>query len=283
MSTEKTTKTTNKVTTNKASGKKGYVSTNEIFNSITMRDLAKIGLWNEEEIDNLFNQAHHKPQLNSLNKELKITLTTLYLCLPYESKIKRVYSEKIRRYKWEYASKWNKDIKAFNDDALQTIYLSLKNDKQDLLDKVSKCKNNTLNRIKSALLFQTYGYYRELQSHKNKDDYNLYKDLYKVAIAQYLKSNGVTPSIQVINYLCDDTNISGINKNINADDVNIKVATSYEKYVLNFTYSLVQALIDYKVINAESYLHNNLFANSLDDIDVKSDLQLLQDIAEIDN
>lgn len=282
MST-KTTNTTNKVTTNKAGAKKGYVSTNEIFNSITMRDLAKIGLWNEQEIDNLFKQAHHKPQLNSLNKELKITLTTLYLCLPYESKIKRVYSEKIRRYKWEYASKWNKDIKAFNDDALQTIYLSLKNDKQDLLDKVSKCKTNTLNRIKSALLFQTYGYYRELQAHKNKDDCNLYKDLYKVAIAQYLKSNGVTPSMQVINYLCDDTNISGLNKNINIDNVNVKVASTYEKYVLNFTYSMVQALIDYKVINAKSYLHNNLFANSLDDIDVKSDLQLLQDIASIDD
>lgn len=278
-----TVKTTNKVATNKAAAKKGYVSTNEIFNSITMRDLAKIGLWNEKEIDDLFNQAHHKPQLNSLNKELKITLTTLYLCLPYESKIKRVYSEKVRRYKWENASKWNKDIKAFNDDALQAIYLSLKNDKQDLLDKVSKCKNNTLNRIKSALLFQTYNVYCELQAHKNKDDYDLYKDLYKVAIAQYLKSNGVTPSIQVINYLCDDTNITGVNKNINADDINIKVATSYEKYVLNFTYSLVQALIDYKVINCESYLHNELFVNSLDDIDIKSDLQLLQDIAEIDN
>lgn len=282
MST-KTTNTTKKVTTNKAGAKKGYVSTNEIFNSITMRDLAKIGLWNEKEIDELFILAHHKPQLNSLNKELKITLTTLYLCLPYESKVKRVYAEKIRRFKWEYASKWNKDIKAFNDDALQTIYLTLKNDKQSLLNKVVECKTNTLDRIKSALLFQTYGYYRDLQAHKNKDDYNLYKDLYKVAIAQYLKTNGVTPSIQVINYLCDDTNISGLNKNINADDVNIKVATSYEKYVLNFTYSMVQALIDYKVINAENYLHNELFVNSLDDIDVKNDLQLLQDIAEIDN
>ena len=276
------TKTTNK-TTNKATNKKGYVSTNEIFNSITMHDLAKIGLWNEKEIDELFKKAHHKPQLNTLNKDLKITLTTLYLCLPYEVKIKRVYSEKIRRFKWENATKWNKEIKAFNDDALQAVYLSLKNDKQELLEKVSKCKTNTINRIKSALLFQTYGYYRDLQSHKNKDDYDLYKNLYKVAIAQYLKSNGVTPSIQVVNYLCDDTNISGLNKNINADDVNIKIATCYEKYVINFTYSLVQSLIDYKVINCESYLKNSLFANSLDDIDIKTDLQLLQDIAEIDD
>lgn len=283
MSTEKTTNTANKVTTNKVTTKKGYISTNEIFNSITMRDMAKIGLWNEKEIDTLFNQAHHKPQLNTINKELKITLTTLYLCLPYESKVKRIYAEKIRRFKWENANKWNKDVKAFNDNDLQTIYLSLISDKQMLLSKVIECKTNTLNRIKSALLFQTYGYYRELQSHKNKDDYDIYKGLYKVAIAQYLKSNGVTPSIQVINYLCDDTNISGLNKNINADDVNIKVASTYEKYVLNFTYSLVQSLIDYKVINCESYLTNNLFANSLDDIDIKNDLQLLQDIAEIDN
>lgn len=271
------TKTTNKTT------KKGYVSTNEIFNSITMRDLAKIGLWNEKEIDELFQKAHHKPQLNTLNKDLKITLTTLYLCLPYEVKIKRVYTEKIRRFKWEYASKWNKDIKAFNDDALQAVYLSLKNDKQVLLNKVIECKKNTLDRIKSALLFQTYNYYRDLQAHKNKDDYELYKDLYKVAIAQYLKSNGVTPSIKVVNYLCDDTNITGLNKNINIDNVNVKVATSYEKFVLNFTYSMVQALIDYKVINTESYLHNELFANSLDDIDIKSDLQLLQEIASIDD
>lgn len=283
MSTKKTTNTTNKVTTNKAATKKGYVSTNEIFNSITMRDLAKIGLWNEKEIDELFILAHHKPQLNTLDKSLKVTLTTLYLCLPYESKVKRIYTEKIRRFKWENASKWNKDIKAFNDDALQAIYLSLKNDKQMLLSKVTECKTNTLNRIKSALLFQTYNVYRDLQSQKNKDNYNLYKDLYKVAIAQYLKTNGVTPSIQIIDYLCDDTNISGLNKNISVDDVNVKVATSYEKYVLNFTYSMVQALIDYKVINCESYLTNNLFANSLDDIDIKSDLQLLQDIAEIDN
>lgn len=282
MSTVKTTKTT-KVTSNKASGKKVYVSANEIFNSTQLRDIAKVGLWNEQEIDNLFNQAHHKPQLNTLDKSLKVTLTTLYLCLPYENKIKRIYAEKIRRFKWDNQNKWNKDLKAFNDNDLQAGYLLLKSDKQSLLNKVIECKTNTLNRIKSALLFQTYGHYRELQAHKNKDDYNLYKDLYKVAIAQYLKSNGVTPSIQVINYLCDDTNISGLNKNINADDVNIKIATSYEKFVINFTYSLVQALIDYKVINCESYLTNNLFANSLDNIDVKNDLQLLQDIAEIDN
>ena len=275
--------TTNKATTNKAASKKVYVSANEIFNSTQLRDMAKIGLWNEKEIDALFNQAHHKPQLNTLDKSLKVTLTTLYLCLPYESKIKRIYAEKIRRYKWENANKWNKDIKAFNDDDLQVIYLSLKNDKQVLLNKVIECKTNTLNRIKSALLFQTYGYYRDLQAHKNKDDYDIYKNLYKVAIAQYLKSNGVTPSIQVINYLCDDTNISGLNKNINADDVNIKIATSYEKFVINFTYSLVQALIDYKVINCESYLTNNLFANSLDDIDVQDDLKLLQEIASIDD
>lgn len=281
MST-KTTNTTNKAGANKAGAKKGYVSTNEIFNSLTMRDLAKVGLWNEEEIDNLFKQAHHKPQLNTLNKELKITLTTFYLCLPYEHKIKRVYNEKLRRFKWENENKWNKDSKSFNDDDLQASYLSLKNDKQQLLNKVIECKSNTLNRIKSALLFQTYEYYRMLQSHKNCDDYNTYKDLYKVAVAQYLQSNGVTPSIQVINYLVDDTNITGVNKNINADDVNIKVATSYEKFVINFTYSLVQALIDYKCINVESYLHNELFVNSLNDVDIQSDLQLLQNIAQID-
>ena len=181
----KTTKTTNKVTTNKVSGKKVYVSANEIFNSTQLRDIAKIGLWNEQEIDNLFNQAHHKPQLNTLNKELKITLTTLYLCLPYENKVKRIYAEKIRRFKWENVNKWNKDIKAFNDNDLQTIYLSLMSDKQSLLNKVTECKTNTLNRIKSALLFQTYNVYRELQAHKNKDDYDIYKGLYKVAIEQY--------------------------------------------------------------------------------------------------
>lgn len=278
------TKTTNTTkTTNKATSKKVYVSANEIFNSTQLRDIAKVGLWNEKEIDDLFSQAHHKPQLNTLDKSLKVTLTTLYLCLPYESKVKRVYAEKIRRFKWDYQNKWNKDAKVFDDDALQTIYLSLMSDKQMLLSKVTECKTNTLNRIKSALLFQTYGVYCELQAHKNKDDYDIYKGLYKVAIAQYLKSNGVTPSIQVINYLCDDTNISGVNKNINADDVNIKIATSYEKFALNFTYSLVQALIDYKVINCDSYLHNKLFVNSLDDMDVQSDLQLLQDIAEIDD
>lgn len=269
-------------TTNKTSNNNVYVSANEIFNSTQLRDIAKVGLWNEQEIDNLFKVAHHKPQLNTINKDLKVTLTTFYLCLPYEHKIKRIYSEKIRRFKWEHNTKWNKDIKAFTDDDLQASYLLLKNDKQQLLSKVIECKKNTLDRIKSALLFQTYSYYRELQSHKNCDDYDIYKDLYKVAIAQYLKSNGVTPTIKLINYLCDDTNISGINKNINADDVDIKVATSYEKFVINFTYSLVQALIDYKVINAENYLHNQLFANSLANIDVQSDLQLLQEISSID-
>ena len=276
----KTVKTTsnNKVTKNS----NVYVSANEIFNSTQLRDMAKIGLWNEKEIDDLFKMAHHKPQLNTLNKELKITLTTFYLCLPYENKIKRVYGERLRRFKWEHSTKWNKDIKAFNDDDLQTNYQSLKNNKQMLLSKVIECKKNTLDRIKSALLFQTYSYYRELQAHKNCNDYDLYKSLYKVAIAQYLKSNGVTPSIQVIDYLCDDTNISGINKNINADNFNIKVATSYEKFIINFTYSFVQSLIDYKVINTNSYLHNELFANSLTNINVQSDLQLLQEIASID-
>lgn len=255
---------------------------NEIFSNITMKEVAKVGLWNEQEIDDLFKQAHHKPQLNTLNKELKVTLTTFYLCLPYESKIKRVYSERIRRFKWENENKWSKDIKAFTDDTLQANYLSLKNDKQQLLSKVVECKNNTINRIKSALLFQTYENYRLLQAHKNKDDYDVYKNLYKVSIAQYLSSNSVKPSMQLVNYLCDDTNIQGINKNINADDVNVKCASSYEKYVINFTYSLVQALIDYKVINCDSYLHNELFANSLNDIDIKNDLLLLQNIASID-
>ena len=255
---------------------------NEIFTNISLREMSKIGLWNETEIDELFKVAHQKPQLNTLNKELKVTLTTFYLCLPYESKIKRVYSEKIRRFKWENSNKWNKDLKIFDDDDLQAHYVALKDYKQELLEKVTKCKKNTIARIKSALLFQTYGYYRELQAHKNKDDYELYKNLYKVAIAQYLSTNGVKPSIKLVNYLCDDTNIAGVNKNINADDVNIKVASSYEKYVINFTYSLVQSLIDYKVINCNSYLHNELFANSLNDIDIKSDLQLLQDIASID-
>lgn len=274
----KNVKTTNK----SAKGSNVYVSANEIFNSTELREIAKIALWNEQEIDDLFKVAHHKPQLNTLNKELKITLTTFYLCLPYENKIKRIYSERIRRFKWENDNKWNKDIKAFTDDILQAIYLSLKNDKQQLLKEVIECKRNTIARIKSALLFQTYENYRMLQSHKNKDDYKIYKDLYKVAIAQYLNTNGVKPSMQLINYLCDDTNIQGINKNINVDDVNIKCASSYEKYVINFTYSLVQALIDYKVINCNSYLHNELFANSLNDIDIKNDLLLLQNIASID-
>ena len=278
----KTTTTNKTVKGNKATNNNVYVSANEIFNSTELREVAKVGLWDEKEIDELFKVAHHKPQLNTLDKNLKVTLTTLYLSLPYENKIKRVYSERIRRFKWENDNKWNKDTKSFNDDDLQASYLSLKNDKQQLLSKVTECKDNTLNRIKSALLFQTYEYYRMLQSHKNKDDYDIYKNLYKVAIAQYLFSNGVKPSIKLIDYLCDDTNISGINKNINVDDSNIKVASSYEKFVLNFTYSLVQALIDYKCINVESYLHNELFANSLDDVDIQSDLQLLQNIAQID-
>ena len=275
----KTGKTTSN---NNNAGNNEIKFTNEIFSNISLREMAKIGLWNEQEIDDLFKVAHHKPQLNTINKELKVALTTFYLALPYESKIKRVYSEKIRRFKWENANKWNKELKIFTDDDLQVQYILLKDYKQELLEKVATCKKNTIGRIKSALLFQTYGYYRELQAHKNKDDYELYKNLYKVAIAQYLSSNGIKPSIKVINYLCDDTNIQGVNKNINADDVNIKIASTYEKYVINFTYSLVQALIDYKVINCNSYLHNELFANSLNDIDIKSDLLLLQDIASID-
>ena len=272
----------NTTTNNNVAGNNEVKFNNEIFTNISLREMAKIGLWNEQEIDDLFKVAHHKPQLNTINKDLKVALTTFYLALPYESKIKRVYSEKIRRFKWENQNKWNKELKIFDDDDLQVQYVVLKDNKQELLEKVATCKKNTIERIKSALLFQTYGYYRELQAHKNKDDYELYKNLYKVAIAQYLSTNGVKPSIKVVNYLCDDTNIAGVNKNINADDVNIKIASTYEKYVINFTYSLVQALIDYKVINCNSYLHNELFANSLDDIDIKSDLLLLQDIASID-
>ena len=277
MSNKKTT-----TTNNNNAGNNEIKFSNEIFSDISLREIAKIGLWSEQEIDELFKVAHHKPQLNTLCKELKVTLTTFYLCLPYESKIKRVYSEKIRRFKWENESKWNKELKMFDDGDLQIEYLKLKAAKQKLLNDVNECKQNTLARIKSALLFQTYEHYRKLQAHKNCEDYEIYKDLYKVAIAQYLSSNGVKPSIKLVNYLCDDTNIAGVNKNINADDVNIKIASTYEKYVINFTYSLVQALIDYKVINCESYLHNKLFANSLVDIDAKADLLLLQNIASID-
>ena len=272
-----------KTTNNSKKGSNDIKFCNEIFSNISLREIAKIGLWNESEIDDLFKTAHHKPQLNTLNKELKVALTTFYLCLPYESKIKRVYSEKIRRFKWENANKWNKELKIFDDGDLQIKYMQLKASKQKLLTDVGECKQNTLARIKSALLFQTYEHYRKLQAHKNCEDYEIYKDLYKVAIAQYLSTNGVKPSIKVVNYLCDDTNIAGVNKNINADDVNIKCASTYEKYVINFTYSLVQALIDYKVINCESYLHNKLFANSLADIDAKADLLLLQNIAEVDD
>ena len=271
-----------KTTNNSKKGNNDIKFCNEIFSNISLREIAKIGLWSESEIDDLFKVAHHKPQLNTLNKELKIALTTFYLCLPYESKIKRVYGEKVRRFKWENQNKWNKDLKMFDDGELQIEYMQLKASKQKLLNEVSECKQNTLARIKSALLFQTYEHYRKLQAHKNCDDYEIYKDLYKVAIANYLNVNGVKPSIKIVNYLCDDTNINGVNKNINADDVNIKCASTYEKYVINFTYSLVQALIDYKVINCNSYLHNKLFANSLADIDAKADLLLLQDIASID-
>lgn len=272
----------NKTTNKSNKGNNEVKFCNEIFSNITLREIAKIGLWNESEIDDLFKEAHHKPQLNTICKELKVALTTFYLALPYESKIKRVYGEKIRRFKWENENKWNKEVKMFDDGELQIKYMQLKASKQKLLNEVSECKQNTLSRIKSALLFQTYEHYRKLQARKNCDNYEVYKDLYKVAIAKYLQVNGVKPSIKLVNYLCDDTNINGVNKNINADDVNIKCASTYEKYVINFTYSLVQALIDYKVINCNSYLHNKLFANSLADIDAKADLLLLQNIAEVD-
>ena len=131
-----------------------YVSANEIFNSTELRDMAKIGLWNEQEIDDLFKVAHHKPQLNTLNKELKVALTTFYLCLPYESKIKRVYSEKIRRFKWENANKWNKELKIFDDGELQIKYLKLKAAKQKLLNDVSECKQNTLHELRVRCYFK---------------------------------------------------------------------------------------------------------------------------------
>ena len=89
MSNKTTITTTNKKVTK---GNNVYVSANEIFNSTELREMSKVGLWNEKEIDNLFKVAHHKPQLNSLDKALKVTLTTFYLCLPYENKIKKVYS-----------------------------------------------------------------------------------------------------------------------------------------------------------------------------------------------
>ena len=176
-------KTTTTINNNVASNNKVKFS-NEIFSNISLREIAKIGLWNEQEIDNLFKTAHHKPQLNTLCKELKIALTTFYLCLPYENKIKRVYSEKIRRFKWENSSKWNKEVKMFDDGELQIKYMQLKASKQKLLNDVTKCKQNTLARIKSALLFQTYEHYRKLQAHKNCEDYEIYKELYKEAIAK---------------------------------------------------------------------------------------------------
>ena len=273
-----TTKATKKATTNNV-----YVSTNEIFTSTDLKELSTIGLWKESEIDELFKSAHNKPQINTLNKDLKITLTTFYLCLPYEDKIKRVYAEKIRRFKWENQLLWDKDDKVFVDDEIQQEYLELKKTKNDLLKDVVEVRTNTLERVKSAILHQTYNYYLKLQANKNKESYELYKKLYKVAIAQYLTRYGVTPSMQLINYLCDETNVQGVNKSVNMENANIKIESTYKKYLYNFACAMVQALIDYKAINTDNYLHNELFANSLDNISTSNDLKTLQNIAKIDD
>lgn len=260
-----------------------YKVTNKIYNDIVIKFITELPecMWNVEEVDKLFEKAHNKPQLNTLEKNLKVRLVTLYLNIPFEKKIKSVYNEKIHRLKWENSSKWDKDNKCFIDDELQEELQELKNTKVNLLSECSTLTSNCLEKIKKPILFQTYEFYCKLQAHKNKSDYEDYKKLYKVAIAQYLKTNNVIPSEQLINYICDDTNITCLNKNISKDNTNIKKASTYEKYLINFSYTLVQALIDYKAISVDSYLQNNLFANSIEDIDVRKDLEELQYIASL--
>ena len=267
-----TNKVENKVTIN-----------NKVYPELTLKFISELSecLWKVEEMDKLLEKAHNKPQLNTLEKSLKIRLVTMYLLIPFECKIKSVYNEKIHRLKWENSSKWDKVNKCFDDDGLQMQLDDLKDIKSELL---TTCKNTTykcLDKVKTPLLFQTYKNYCYLQAHKNKSDYEEYKKLYKIAICQYLTSNKVNPSMQLVNYICDDTNTTCLNKNISKDNTCIKQATSYEKYVVNFTYTLVQALIDYNAINVTSYLENELFANSIDDIDVKKDLKELQNIASL--
>lgn len=259
------------------------VINNKVYPELTLKFINELNecIWKVEEMDKLLEKAHNKPQLNTLEKSLKIRLVTMFLLIPFENKIKSVYNERIHRFKWENSSKWDKVNKCFNDDDLQLKLEELKDVKFELLN---TCKNTTgkcLDKVKTPLLFQTYKYYCHLQSHKNKSDYEDYKKLYKIAIAQYLTSNKVNPSMQLVDYICDDTNTTCLNKNINKDNTCIKQATTYEKFVINFTYTLVQALIDYKAINVESYLDNELFANSIDDIDVKNDLKELQNIASL--
>lgn len=272
-----------KTVVNQDGNKVEYKVVNKIFTDVTLKFINELSdcLWKVEEMDRLFEKAHNKPQLNTLEKSLKIRLVTLYLNIPFESKIKSVYNEKIHRLKWVNASKWDKDNKCFIDDELQDKLQELKDTKSDLLSECSNLTNSCLNKIKKPILFQTYEFYCKLQAHKNKSDYDDYKKLYKVAIAQYLQSNGVIPSEQLIDYICDDTNITSINKNVNKDNICIKKASTYEKYVVNFAYTLVQSLIDYKAINVTSYLENELFANSIDDIDVKKELKELQHIASL--
>ena len=165
-----------------------YKVTNKIYNDIVIKFITELPecMWNVEEVDKLFEKAHNKPQLNTLEKNLKVRLVTLYLNIPFEKKIKSVYNEKIHRLKWENSSKWDKDNKCFIDDELQEELQELKNTKVNLLSECSTLTSNCLEKIKKPILFQTYEFYCKLQAHKNKSDYEDYKKLYKVAIAQYL-------------------------------------------------------------------------------------------------
>ena len=269
----KTTKTVNKVTNNK-----DYEVKNKVFSKATLKALCQNDIsFSIETIDMLLENAHNKPLLNTMTKDKKVEYTVFYLLLLYKDRINSHKKELIRRFKYDNENLYDKDNDCYNNTTIQLEYLALKKDLSDTNNDIKDLLDITIQGSKVNTLYKHYVNY---QNNKNSDEKSLYRDIYIVHIAKWLYDLNVKPSMQTLEYLCDDI-ATVINKKVRVNKkdnstLNTKIAMKSDDFATNFIYTLVQAMLDNKVINVNSYVNNKEFMLSLRGLEVQNSVEFLQ-------
>lgn len=274
----KTTKTVNKVTTNKVTNNNDYEVKNKVFSKATLKALCQKDIsFDLQTIDNLLENAHNKPLLNTMTKEKKVEYTVFYLLLLYKDSIISHKKEMLRRFKYDNAMLYNKDTDRYNNTDVQLEYLLLKKDITDTNNGIKELLDMTIEKSKVNTLYRHYAIY---QYSKNSDEKSLYRDIYIVHIAKWLHDLNIKPSMQTLEYLCDDVSTVRnkkvrVNKKDNST-LNTKIAMKSDDFATDFIYTLVQAMLDNKVINVASYVSNKEFMLSLRGLEVQNSVEFLQ-------
>ena len=284
----KTTKTTNKVATNKVATNNDYVVKNEVFSKARLTSIAKHDIsFSVEQMDEFLSNAHNKPLLNTMTKEKKVEYTVFYLLLLYQNEINSHKKELIRRFKYDNKHIYDEETNSYTDVDKQLKYLAMQKELKDINDDIKDIKDNTINSSKVNTLYRHYVNY---QNNKNSDEKSLYRDIYIIHIAKWLHDLNIKPSMQTLEYLADDI-ATVINKKVRVskkDDntLNTKIVMKSDDFATNFIHTLVQAMLDNKVINVESYVTNVYFMHSLKGLEVHESVEFLQEVmkgVDIDN